>query len=316
MQTYLLSDEDIRRYGLDLLSRWRALQANAPIQWLSLGMSGDKMARALYALLTPQEQLRIEFRRLQYNRADKALVILDNEILPDFRKDKRVFLIDSAVHSGGTMRTVTEKLAAAGAAVMSYTLVLKRTSEFVPSLFSLMIDEHDRALFQLDELPNNRLKRVDPFGHLRMIQAEDVHRPMNLNTDVASIQKISYGDLYYDAVAHRGLVYLYEQEGEIRGYIHFTRSNGILEIDTILADENHRGTGIGGAMMRWAETYARSNACASIDLWSIDSQRSFYDKYFFELVDGKPLDLGDGEVYYRMTKRVLYNIKPGKELLD
>lgn len=315
MHTYLLSDEDIRRYAADLIERWRMLGADAPVQWFTLGLSGDKMGRTLFELLAPAEQDRIDFRRLTFNRPNRQTVVRD-EAYPDFNADPKVFLIDSAIHSGASMRAVAAELNAKGASVMSYGLVLKRTSEFVPSFFGLLIDEHDRALFQLDKLPNNRLKKAKPFGHLRLIQPEDALRPMEIRVAVESIRKITYGDLYYEARAHGSLVYLYEEQNEIRGYIQFSRTNGALSIDTIVADEKHRGAGIGGALMRWAETYARSNRCSSISLWAIADKRSFYEKYRFELADPKPGLFGKGEEYYLMSKRVLYNIKPSQEMAD
>lgn len=274
------------------------------------------MAVTLVNMLESAEQQRIDMLRITYDRSTDKLTALDGETIPDDLSDTKVFLIDSAVHSGATMRAVATNLARRGASLMTYSLVLKRTSEFIPSFFSLLIDEHDRALFQLQKLPNNRLQT--PFGYLRAINADDVKRTPNaLRTSVASIAKITFGDLYYDKIAHDGLVYLYEQDNEIRGYVHFTcQPHGILAIDTILTDQAHVGKGIGGAMMRWAETFARSRRCTSIELWSIENQRDFYLNQYFELTDDKPIYLGDGETYYRMTKRVLYNVKPAKELLD
>jgi len=315
VHTYLLSDDDIRRYGLDLIDRWRSLGDDAPRQWFSLGISGDKMARTLYGLLTPAEQEELEFRRLLFDRSARRVIVRDDETFPDFSADAKVFLIDSAIHSGASMRAVAGDLSRRGAWVMSYGLVMKRTSEFVPSFFGLLIDEHDRALFQLDKLPNNRLKKARPFGHLRLIRAEDADIPTTLETNVASIRKISFGDLYYEHHVHGALVYLYEEAGEIRGYIQFSHANGTLSIDTILADDRHRGTGIGGALMRWAETYARSNRCKAMALWAIEDQREFYERYRFEIVDPEPQHFGDGERYYRMSKRVLYNVKP-QELVE
>jgi GNAT superfamily N-acetyltransferase len=316
LQTYLLSDEDIRRYGRDLLDRWRRLGDDAPTKWFALGLSGDRMAVTLVNMLSAEEQQRIDLLRLTYDRSADKLTALDEETIPDRLSDTKVFLIDSAIHSGATMRAVAANLARRGASLMTYSLVLKRTSEFIPSFFGLLIDEHDRALFQLEKLPNNRLQT--PFGYLRAINADDVKRtPNSLQTGVASIAKITFGDLYYDKIAHDGLVYVYEQGNEIRGYIHFTcQPHGVLAVDTILTDQGHTGKGIGGAMMRWAETFARSRRCTSIELWSIENQREFYRNQYFEFTGDEPVNLGDGETYYRMSKRVLYNVKPAKELLD
>lgn len=316
MHTYLLSDDDVRRYGRDIVNRWRLLGLDAPKQWFALGISGDKMARALYQLLSPEEQETIDFRRLVFDRAKKSIMIREEEEFPDFSIDPKVFLIDSAIHSGASMRAVATNLNQRGAMVMSYGLVMKKTSEFVPSFFGLVIDEHDRALFQLDELPNNRLKKARPFGHLRLIRPEDADIQVSLNTSVASIQKITFGDLYYEYRAHDSLVYLYEEGNEIRGYIQFSRHNGTLSIDTIVADEKYQKSGIGGALMRWAETYARSNRCSAINLWAIENQREFYEKYCFAVIDPEPAHFGDGEQYFHMSKRVLYNIKPAELAAD
>jgi ribosomal protein S18 acetylase RimI-like enzyme len=173
-----------------------------------------------------------------------------------------------------------------------------------------MVGDHDRVLFLLDILPNNRLftgRRI-PVGTVRRIESNDIHREQTaLSTGVASLDKISWGDLLYEATANGYEVFLVEDSQKIAGFIKLKIKEGnTLSIDVIANDETYKGKGIGGALMRFAENYGRANECRYLDLWSIEDQKEFYLKYGYQ-VKGEVLDAGDGERYIPMRRTLLYH---------
>ena len=280
------------------------------------------MALALRKCLPQELVAEVEVTRLGFDRDKKAMTLRDDDGIPSIA-GLTVLLVDSAVHSGSSMRHVTEQLIKDGAkCVLSYTLVLKRTSEFIPSFFGLLIDEHDRAFFQLEAIPNNRLhsKRAfsmgRPLGQLRLLRADDVDRkPNHLDVGVPSIDKVTFADLYYGAQTASMKVYVYEIGNEICAFIAFKNRNGTLFVDTVATDKKLHGAGIGGLLMRWAESVARSTKCTSVELWAIEERMSFYKVFGYEPVSNEVMNLGEGEKYAKMIRRILYNVKP-HELTD
>src|SRR5262249_44271724 len=196
--------------------------------------------------------------------------------------------------------------------ILTYSLVVKKTSEFIPNYFGMIIEEHDRVFFQLKQFPNNRLRRTLPFGALRLLRQEDVRRtPSTLNTEVPSIDRTSFGDLWFEVQLHKTNVYVYEVKGLIVACLHFKfQSYGKLMLDLIAADKSVQGLRIGSLLMRWTETFARSSKCVAIELWAIENRVSWYETKGFEKVPNEEVDIGGGEKYFKMTRRILYNVKP------
>lgn len=62
--------------------------------------------------------------------------------------------------------------------LLAYSLVMKRGSCFLPHYFGVVVDDHDRILFLLDAIPNNRLfaGTSPPIGLFRRIEKEDAAR--------------------------------------------------------------------------------------------------------------------------------------------
>jgi hypoxanthine-guanine phosphoribosyltransferase len=199
LHTYLLSDDDVDRYASDFVQRLVAMGEGLPRRWFTLGISGDKILDgALLPLLPEDIKEKTDVIRVGFDRTKKRIVSRDRRSpVPRSLEGESVLIIDGAIHSGSSMRHLADELGRRGAAsIWSYSLVLKRTSEFIPSFFGLLIGEHDRVFFQLDELPNNRLftqkatqpgKSV-PIGILRLLREDDVDRkPDRLQVGVPSI---------------------------------------------------------------------------------------------------------------------------------
>ena len=110
MHTYLISDDDLRAYCSDFLGRLDELVPDSQLVWVTLGLSGDKIADVLDELLENQKRdtppvVMASFKRdtgeiaFRSERAQDELARAAKSGLP-------VVLLDSAVHSGGSMRHV------------------------------------------------------------------------------------------------------------------------------------------------------------------------------------------------------------------
>ena len=174
-----------------------------------------------------------------------------------------------------------------------------------------MIDDCDRVIFNLDSIPNNRLmKNKRSFGYIRAVRENDIERK-SVETNVKSINAVTFGDLLYRTKATDAQVYLYVHNDVVLGWIIFQKIGDKLFIDVLATDKNHEGKGIGTALIRWAETWARSCRCDMIELWSIENKISWYNRLDFDLVEGtKPLKLSATETYKLMRRPILYHISP------
>lgn len=311
MRTYILSDLDVAGYLADLVDRLFALGDDLPTTWCSIGPSGDKVVAAMLDLVPKSEIARIDLRRLTYSRSSREVVVQD----PDRDKPfpKSILIIDGPIHSGRTMRQIAKWLQSKGVSeIASYGLVVKRTSEFVPSYFGLMIGEHDRAYFQFDKIPNHRLRKKGPFGVLRKIEAEDTKSDAQyLDAGDNSLSDISLSDLWYLKETRGDHVYLYEVEGKLAGFIHFAlvKDKQSMVVDAVAAAVDQQGRDIGGLLMRWAENWARNHRLLSVDLYSLQERIGFYKHIGYELTPEPPLHLKE-ETLHRMRRKLLYNIDP------
>jgi len=202
---------------------------------------------------------------------------------------------------------VSEIHRSGGQHVVSYTLVLKRGSSFIPNYFGLILSDYDRAYFLLDSLPNTR---VCKRGSLRILSADDVHRhPQSIESGLESIDKMTWADLWYDSITKGTQVYLCEDAKRILGFVSFAlRDSNWLFIDAVAIDKKSQGNGLGGSLMRWSETYARAINCLGIELWAISDRVPFYENMGYKEA-GPKLDLGP-EKYSLMKRKLLYNLRP------
>jgi hypothetical protein len=313
--THFLGGEQVDAYTRDLAARFlqqeKLLRQKMPIQWFVLSHSGQEIAHALAGHLPDPIRQLLRIVRTECNRTTKKIRFRDS--IEGINFNNAILVLDSAVHSGKSMLLVLERLTALGAKnVLSYTLVLKRGSCFIPNYFGVVIDDTDRAFFQLDAIPNNRLiERKPSFGYLRALQANDVHRK-NIRTGVKSIDGMTFGDMLYEKTVRPTNVYLYMHRDEICGYVSFEKVDQKLFIDVVASGLKFRGKGVGAALSRWAETWGRSCHCALIELWAIKNRIDHYRDFGFETVPGADeLTLSTTEKYQLMRKPILYNTPIG-----
>ncbi|MFZ2727683.1 MAG: hypothetical protein WAX77_15635 [Methylococcaceae bacterium] len=314
MKTYFFGKEEIDCYCSDLAERLIKLDGDYPTLWCLIGFSGEKIARVVIDFIREKGGSTPNVVIASYDRNNKNVIFTDGYEENCFKTEKPILIIDSSIHSGKSMLNVAKKLNAEGANhLISYSLVLKRSADFIPTYFGVIIDDYDRAFFQLDKIPNNRMLKNKPFGIVRTLVPEDAHRnPPYVEMDMADkALEIHFGDFIYEKETIDSKVYVFELDGKIEAILSFRyKSNGSLFIDFIATSNNKniRGQKVGGMLMRWAESCARSSNCCCIELYAIEERVSFYENCEYKRI-GKTLDCGTAGTFVLMRRELLYNIK-------
>jgi GNAT superfamily N-acetyltransferase len=227
-----------------------------------------------------------------------------------------VLLFDASVHSGGTMLKALRDIEKHGATgVCTYTLVLKRGSQFIPGLWGVMINDHDRAYFQMDMAPNNRLtthlNEKHPYTHLRQLGEADV-RKSPVVTEVASLDRHTWGDRYYDMreSGDGNCTYLLETSNAIVGYVTVHFADHVLYVDEVAVDVRHRKHGYGGVLMRFADTLTRQQDCWSVRLNAIRDRVEWYQGFGYKVLAGRNPVHVETEEYVPMEKRLVHHVPP------
>lgn len=355
MITHFLSEEQVNAYCVDFVSRLIDLEKGIPLLWVTIGKSGTRFSRVMMSILENTTSInnqsgsiheqkalleKIRCCSVSYAKAgpqeERASIVFDKNdtkrqaeenlkaLLKDYTED--VLIIDSSVYSGSSMFGVMEYIKKLGAKnVISYSLIIKQSSAFVPDFFGLVVGDHDRALFSLASIPNNRLTKPKKTLNcvLRKLTAHDVNKyskdKEGKDFGLPSITKVTWGDLWYSVRFDDYDVYVLEKESSLIGFVKFkivhTSTSPYMKIDMLAVEKNSHGTGAGGALMRWAETKARSSSCQEIRLLSIEDKVKMYTKMGFSRTEGDTLDGGDGELFFPMKKALLYHFPlPNLEL--
>lgn len=313
MRTYYLSDEDVKGYAVDLIQRLRGVSTAIPAVWASVGISGDKFVDVLDNLLEEEGKDIPPVSQITWDRQEKK-VLFRNDFAEEIIREAAssgapVVLIDSAVHSGQTMNAIAEYLYDQGVVeLISYGLVIKRGSEFVPTFFGLMVGECDRAYFQLQSIHNHRVCVHHPIGILRKLNNLDLNREFVVTED-ESINKKTFGDLHYLAITQGFETYVYQIARDVVGVVTFKdMGNRELFIDLVARSVCFKHTKAGASLMRWAENYARHANCTTIGLMAVERAVDRYKDFGYR-ISGAPVYCGGGETIFPMKKAILYNVK-------
>jgi GNAT superfamily N-acetyltransferase len=308
MNTHYLGLEEVRAYCADLIKRLKSLAPNIPRLWCPIGESGRTLAERLL-MDAPDIVPEIGLVEAEYERDANRVSFRNGSTADDFH-GQRVLVLDSSVHSGRTMsKVVSEVIAAKASAVCTYALVVKRSAAFVPSFWGVSIEDHDRAYFLLNELPNNRLNPRDPYIHIRRLSQNDIKAPAVVS-GLESLDRFTWADRYYDMETRGGshITYVLEAGATIIGYLTFTfRDSSTMDLDEVAVDRQHQGKGYSSALMRWAETSARQARVQAMRLWGIADQVPKYEHLGYRKEHDRKMTLDDG-TYYFMSKRVMYHI--------
>jgi GNAT superfamily N-acetyltransferase len=322
MTTYYLSRDETRAYLLDLLRRLERFESR-PTVWCPITRSGEALLGLLVELATQEFPHLIEEVRLvpidMVNGRTTATFPQDNA---EELRGQSVLLLDGAIHSGGMMSAcAAEVLKYEPSELASYTLVMKRGSSFIPTLWGLMIEETDRAFFLLDEIPNHRLDAVGHNGptrkpqppvHLQRLDEQMVNAPL-LTSGVASMDRIRWSDRHFQMVTsgHQICTYVLRRGAAIAGFVtlHGLPCGGLM-VDEVVSDPEKRGIGYGGILMRFADTLARQGKCRVVRLLAIRDKVEWYEKHEFRRVSDAEWIRLDDEEYLPMEKAVLYHQSP------
>ena len=310
MQTIYIGREEISAYMKDYAKRLEALGDSFPKVWALLGDSGVALSRHLLLALEPQLQSQVDTLRLDYIRSTRQLHAEEGYVSGDISHDASVLLIDSAVHTGSSMRKAVDFLEREGISrITSFSLVVKIGASFVPNVFSVLINDCDRAIFDLQTIPNNRLSEKLLFGSMHLVEKGDLSR--STGSFPKPFTNGCLAEFYYHDVAYGTKTYLYEMNGQVAGFVSLLTREGAALVDAWGTCLEWQGQGIGGATIRWAETWARASGCNRVELWAYEPAVSVYLDMGFSKVTGQPVDFGDDHPFFLMRKELLYGVNRG-----
>ena len=306
MHVHYIPREQVGAYLLELATRFTAMGDQMPTLWVPIGRSGKDLVDLLYSVCSTEIKLGVSVAPARYHRKRNAVTFPLGSPADDV-KGRRVLLIDSLVFEGKSMCRVAEELKQhEPAALCSYSLVLKRGAAYIPSFWSLLINDHDRAYLLLERLPNNRLNERFPYLNLRRLAQSDLELPP-VTSGVASLDRITWGDRYFNMVADTSTrsTYLLEVGTVVAGYVTIaTKDSKTLMVEEVVVDREQQGKGLAGALMRWSDTFARHARCETLQLWGINEKVSMYRHYGFEAVPNRRLRI-ENEEYQLMSKPIL-----------
>lgn len=216
------------------------------------------------------------------------------------------------------MYDCVSKVVAMGAErVCTYSLVIKKGTKFVPSMWGVTIEDVDRAFFLLDTIPNHRLDAGSPHGtdprrpiyvHMRALAEGDTDKPPVIS-GLESIDRVTWSDRYFDMkVGHdKRCTYLLEHGPRIVGFVTLSHPDEeTLSIDEVAVDKRERKKKYGPVLLRFADTMARSYNCRRVRLYAISDRVEWYKGFGYEQAGTEVLKLGM-EGYLPMQKAVVYN---------
>jgi GNAT superfamily N-acetyltransferase len=276
VQTIHLSDETVDSYLRDFGDRLSKMERDFPRIWCAIRDAGSSVMHRLLTVCSSL-QARVLAVDLDFDRNNDRIVFLHEQgEQPSFIKDQRVLILDGSVLSGKTLTSAINRLTAAGAAdVSSYAVVVRRGAAVIPNHFSLLLGDHDKALFLRHECPTQRLSA---YGAYRQLTEEDLDRkPVRSGADF--IDKLDWHDFWCELQVDKGRrTYVYEQGGEIRAVVSFIiQAPEFVFIDRLAVDSDFRGRGLGGHLVRWVENYGQHADCDELRLWASEPQVTWYE---------------------------------------
>lgn len=303
MHLVYISKEQVQAHLRELASRLRDLGADAPSIWIPVGRSGARITNEM-AHVAPDIYASMRLVPVHYDRPTSRVIADGGTSLSEVR-GKNVIICDAAVLSGASMLAVADEVRTYGpAATCSYSMVLKRGSRFIPSLWSVLIGDADRAYFLRDEAPNNRLSKRSPYLHIRKLAEADGAMPL-LASGVPSIDRVTWADRYFAMATSHGRkhTYLLEVKNQTVGFVSLHIEPGeYIEVDEVVVLSKYQSQGYGGALLRWSETLARHHKCERMQLWGITDEVPKYEKLHYRRT-GEDVLL-DKEHYFRMEAQL------------
>jgi predicted GNAT family N-acyltransferase len=316
MITYFFGREEVTAYLRDFLDRLARFEP-APEVWCPLTESGTALLEAMLDLVRdvyPQLGKVVVVSAV----ADERTVRFVDKNAAELVRGKNVLIFDGAVHSGRLLTDCVTQVTEMGAQqVCTYSLVIKRGTKFVPTIWGITIEDVDRAFFLLDTIPNHRLDAGSPHGrepskpayvHMRALAEQDTGKPPVVS-ELESIDRVTWGDRYFDMkVGHnKRCCYLLEQGKNIVGFVTLSHSDDeTMSIDEVAVDKAQKKKKFGAVLLRFSDTMARSYNCRTVKLQAVSTKVDLYKGFGFQPVGSEVLKL-NSEEYLPMEKTVVYN---------
>jgi hypothetical protein len=191
---------------------------------------------------------------------------------------------------------------------------MKVRTAFVPTFWGVAIDELDRAFFELETIPNNRLdagrSRKQPPVHFERLSERHIEKPL-LTSNIKSIDRVTWSDRLFQMQTSESppCTYLLMRRDLIVGFLTIHHiSPDVFSIDEIVVDQTLRENGYGGILLRFADTLARQTNSKMIQLLGFADKVPMYrDRFGYrELAGRDPIKLDD-ETYTPMHRELLYH---------
>ena len=106
---------------------------------------------------------------------------------------------------------------------------------------------------------------------------------------------------------HGLATYLCEMGPDIAGFVTFhLGANQTLVIDEVVVGRNFQNRGLGGVLLRFAETFARQFNSQRIRFWAVADKIDWYKKFGYKIVHDEPQVKCGTELFQPMEKKGLY----------
>jgi GNAT superfamily N-acetyltransferase len=312
--THFLGQPEVDAYLADLVERLVGMDAERPTLWLPIGPSGLILAARILDK-HPDLVESTSISPVDFNRTSKEVMI--DADLPNDLRGRHVLVLDSSVHSGNTMLEVVRSAdGQAAASVTSYSLVLKQNSTFVPTFWGLTINDHDRAYFLLEKMPNNRLRTKVAGTYLRQLSEKDIESVPLVASGLAPMDRVTWADRWFDIRSgdRDRKTYLLQKGSQVVGFVTFvvSESRHAVTVDEVAVQKGMEGQGFGGALLRFVETMARHVGASELNMWAVDKQVPKYETLGYSKDGGKsPMKL-EGSDYFFMRKLIIHHVSPLK----
>ncbi|WP_311406876.1 GNAT family N-acetyltransferase [Liquorilactobacillus uvarum] len=96
---------------------------------------------------------------------------------------------------------------------------------------------------------------------------------------------LKYNNKNFETTVHKNFAFYAKEAGNIIGGITGDIFGQWLEIEYLVVDEQHRGKGVGGKLLRMAEEEAQKNNCKYMFLFTFGFQgKTYYPRFGFKEV--------------------------------
>jgi GNAT superfamily N-acetyltransferase len=302
--------EAFRKYAIDLLERLgKMADEDRPAVWIAVGGSGDHVVKEIANV-----GLTLDERAYQWLRNIIIVSLAYDSQANNYHFEDAadaakvagsiVMMVDSVVNSGTTMLGALALLQSAGSSpkhILSYATAVRVTASFVPNVFSVPIGPNDRVFLPWHQTrPNNRMTMIGTF---RDLSVDDLGKDP-IASDQDFMNRVHWKDRWYSMKSDGSRrVIVCDVNGKIASFINFTVDtvSGDVHIDEVATDKAYTGRKLAGALLRFAETYARATGCVSMSLWSHESVVTMYEKLTYKRT-GQTIQCGSDGSYLAMSR--------------